>query len=283
MHRTPDRDQRAIFLAAVCSQTYAQYTNPNGSFVIPQGYSLVHAILAKSFSFAWEPFGFILEAPDEIIIAFRGTSSANDWVSDLIASQKSFDCVEEPCLTHRGFTAIYSSARDGIFSALSDLSSTKALTVTGHSLGAALATLCAADVASNGTFSSFSLYTYGSPRVGDPAFVDSFSGKITDRHRFANLFDIVTYVPPTAYKPPKQEITYSYRHVPEHIPLSFQNGSFGLNHVISSYFTELAKLQPEYTQALCTANPGFCPTSKEEPTLTAGKDRDRLEAVNSLR
>ncbi|WP_058304437.1 lipase family protein [Gorillibacterium timonense] len=279
MLRKSDIEQRAIFLAAVCSQTYAQYSNPNGSFVLPEGYSLRHTIQATSFSSAWEPFGFILESPLEILIAFRGTSSANDWISDVIASQQKFRYVHELCMTHRGFTDIYSSARDGIFTALTQLPTDKGVTITGHSLGAALATLCAFDIATNTDFPSFSLYTFGSPRVGDPAFSEAFAGYVPDSYRFANLFDVVTYVPPTAYKLPKQEITYFYRHVPGHISMSFQNGAFGLNHVISSYFTELAKLQPTYALALCRANPGFCPAMKEDQPLTPGKDRDRIETV----
>lgn len=47
------------------------------------------------------------------------------------------------------------------------------LIVTGHSLGAALAHHCAADVASKG-IKNFYFYNFGSPRVGDPAFEDWF-------------------------------------------------------------------------------------------------------------
>ncbi|AHV97917.1 MULTISPECIES: hypothetical protein [Paenibacillus] len=45
-----DYEQRAIFLAAVCGQTYAQFTNTDGSFVVPLNYSVSHTIQAKSIS-----------------------------------------------------------------------------------------------------------------------------------------------------------------------------------------------------------------------------------------
>ncbi len=42
--------------------------------------------------------------------------------------------------------------------------------VTGHSLGAAIATHCAIDLFTNFGIKDFTLYTFGSPRVGDDAF-----------------------------------------------------------------------------------------------------------------
>jgi len=64
----------------------------------------------------------------------------------------------------------------------------RTLWFTGHSLGAALATL-AAQRYGNGV----RLYTYGSPRVGDMAFKNAFPLK---NYRFVNDRDIVTRIPP---------------------------------------------------------------------------------------
>lgn len=254
-----NHEERAIFLAAICGQTYTQFANADGSFIIPMNYQLVHTIDAKSFSEVWERFGFILESPHEIIIAFRGTSSTANWISNVIASQEQYKYIQEPCLTHRGFTDIYSSARDGIVSALSSCSQGKSLYITGHSLGGALATLCALDIAANTSHSSPNLYTYGSPRVGDPDFVSIFKQHVRRSYRYANLFDVVTYVPPHIYKPPKQDTKYYYRHVHTFESLSFQNGSASGNHILSSYFTELSKSNPKFTEQLCSSTPGFCP------------------------
>lgn len=254
-------EQRAIFLAAICSQTYVQFNNPDGLFVVPQNYTLRHTIYAKSFGSGRERFGFILESPDEIIVAFRGTSQQADWISDLIASQRSFKYIKQDCMTHRGFTDIYATARNELISALSILPSGKPLTVTGHSLGAALATLCAVDAAANTAFTSPALYTYGSPRVGDPAFKKAFNSYIRTSYRIANTFDAVTFVPPTVYKLPKRDKRFYYSHVPELVTLTFQLGAVGLNHIISSYFAELAKLDPAYAGQLCQSNPGFCPAT----------------------
>jgi len=257
-------EQRAIFLAAVCGQTYAQFASADGSFVVPLNYSVIHTILARSISNQWENFGFILESPQEIIIAFRGTISTTDWLSDIIASQKKFKYIKEDCLTHRGFTDIYASARDGIISALAGLSADKTLYVTGHSLGAALATLCAIDMAANTAHTSPNLFTYGSPRVGDPAFVKAFTKYVPHSFRIANPLDIVTHAPPYIYKLPKREKKYYYSHVQTLSAQMFQKGSISLNHIIRSYFIELSKLEPDSTKLLCSANPGFCPVVEVE-------------------
>lgn len=252
--------QRAIFLAAVCNQTYAQFSNHDGSFVLPINYTLYDTIEARSFIGIWERFGFILQSEEEIIIAFRGTSSAPNWIADAIASQRKFKYLKESTDTHIGFTGIYSSARKQIKSALKRLSEDKALFITGHSLGAALAILCAVDVAANTSRNPF-LFTYGSPRVGDPAFSKTFKQYVPDSYRFANRFDPVTYAPPSIYKLPKRDKSYYYSHVPAMIPLDFLKGSVSGNHVIGSYYAELAKLDIKFSEQLQAANPGLCPSS----------------------
>ncbi|MEK3878413.1 lipase family protein [Paenibacillus sp. FSL M7-0420] len=259
MNNRTDEEEWAIFLAAVCGQTYTQFANAEGAFVVPADFSAVHSFQAKSMGNVRELFGFILESPQEIIVAWRGSISTNDWLSNMNAAQKPFQYIKEPCLTHRGFTDIYASAREAILSVLGTLSPEKTLFVTGHSLGGALATLCALDVAANSAFTAPRLYTYGSPRVGDPDFAKAFSRYVRSSYRYANLFDVTTYVPPTVYKLPKQKTKYYYTHVQTLKSLSFQNGSPELNHVIRSYFAVLRKTRPDFTTALCAANPGFCP------------------------
>lgn len=260
------QDQWSIFLAAVCEQTYVQFNDPNGKFVIPLNYTEVASIRAKSISRVWERFGFILESQQELIIAFRGTSSKTNWISDAIASQKPFKYIQETCLTHRGFTDIYSSARDSIIAKLSKLPTDKTLFITGHSLGGALATLCAVDIAANTKFTSPYIFTYGSPRVGDPVFARTFPKYVKNSYRIANLFDVVTHAPPFIYKLPRREKTYYYSHVPTVNSLHFQNGSVPANHLVGSYFDELSKKNPAYAKMLCELNPGFCPVTDTDPS-----------------
>jgi triacylglycerol lipase len=263
--QTKDIDERtAIFLAAVCSQTYVQYIHMDGHFVTPEFHEVAATIHAKSLVGKWERFGFILQSEDRNIVAFRGTSSTTDWISDAIATQGKYKCVPGVGLSHRGISDIYYSTRGQILTALSKLPKDKPLLITGHSLGGALAALCAVDVADNSAFNHPSVYTYGAPRVGDPTFAKAFSSKVDQSFRIHNRFDIVPQLPPHVYKLPKRSTTYHYMHVRDAVTLQFHNGSVLANHLIGSYFTELAKREPQYTDLLSLRNPGFCPELVKE-------------------
>ncbi|MEK8127930.1 lipase family protein [Paenibacillus filicis] len=259
MSSSPFDTRNAIFLAAVCGQTYSQFDNQDGTFVLPHGYRLIASFKASSFmgSEAW--FGFITESADRIIIAFRGTNTRPEWISNSIARQTPYPFLSDSGLVHSGFLDIYRTARKSILSALRKLPEDRKLFITGHSLGGALATLCAVDVAANSKFKSPVVYTYASPRVGNPKFAMRFNNLLSGRHRIYNNNDLVPGLPPLVYRSPKTDRTYFYVHVKKGFELSFQNGSVSANHSLPSYFDQLAKLNPAYTREMCSRNPGFCP------------------------
>lgn len=253
-------NRMAMFLAAVCSQTYKQYNDSSGRYVVPAGYEVADNFEAKSFGGKREPFGFILESDDRIILAFRGTSSTTDWISDAIASQDKYKCVKDGGLTHKGFSDIYYSARPAILPKLKKLSASgKRLHITGHSLGGALATLSAPDMTAHTRFVHPVVYTFGAPRVGDPVYAAMYAGRVPDSFRVYNVLDAVPLLPPQVYKPPRQDTTYRYMHVQEPIGLDFNHGSVSSNHVIASYYRDLASADPAYAVALERHNPGFPP------------------------
>lgn len=249
----------SIFLAAVCGQTYTQFDNADGTFIVPKDYEVVATFKGESFHGVQEWFGYVMESTDRIIVAFRGTSSTTDWMANARARQVKYKYVRDAGWTHCGFTDIYSSLRAAVRAALSALPKHKTLYVTGHSLGGALATLCALDVAVNTAFDSPRVYTYGSPRVGDPAFAKTFSSTIGCSHRIANQYDVVPHLPPALFKIPRQDTTYYYMHVKDVCPLQFQGDSISANHIIADYFQALSKFDPVYTKQLCSDNAGFCP------------------------
>ncbi|MFD1954176.1 lipase family protein [Paenibacillus thailandensis] len=253
----------AIFLAAVCSQTYLQYVNPGGLFLMPKSYSLVGEITAKGYGAYAERFGFVIESEQAGIVAFRGTSSVTDWVSDFIAQQIPYRPVKNAGSTHKGFTDLYMSARESLFVLLDRLPQDKPLFITGHSLGGALSTLAALDIASNKPFTNPIVYTFGAPRVGDPAFVRSYNGRIGTHWRFQNEYDIVPHLPPIIYQQPNTDNVYYYMHVKGEVPREFKGGSVSGNHVISSYFADLAKEDPSFAAAVCTEPPGWCPLPEQ--------------------
>jgi triacylglycerol lipase len=70
----------------------------------------------------------------------------------------------------------------------------KTLWVTGHSLGAAMATLIARRCVLDDQLAIPVLFTYGSPRVGNRAFINEFNSRVV-HHRWVNDGDFVTKVP----------------------------------------------------------------------------------------
>jgi triacylglycerol lipase len=151
---------------------------------------------------------FVASNDDFIIVVFRGTElrlrSANpgfmDIMYDILADvQIWLEPFEGGGMVHNGFKKAveevwqdcdHSGVRvTGLRSYLDELSTQKNRPIwfTGHSLGAAVATL-AADLYGTGQ----GLYTFGSPRVGDLEFRNNFS---LMSYRFVNGNDIVTRVP----------------------------------------------------------------------------------------
>jgi triacylglycerol lipase len=249
----------AIFLICACHQTYNQYEDPAQRFIIPAGYQYVTSFSAEAYGATLETFGFIIESADSIIIAFRGTISQADTISDLIANQTTYPWFTYGGSTHLGFTEIYAKARDQIIQALEKCDLSKRLIITGHSLGGALATLCALDLAYNTPFSAPIVYTYGAPRIGDPAFADAFNRKIPFNHRIVIESDLIPLIPPPIYKIPSNSKVYFYHHVKGEFVLHFLTDSLTKNHSLSNYFAVLAKFEPEYTNILCSQLPIFCP------------------------
>jgi hypothetical protein len=71
------------------------------------------------------------------------------------------------------------------------------LTICGHSVGGALATLLALDLAANAAapFNEPTVYTYASPRTGDATFVSTYNHVVPNTFRIANRLDLVPKLP----------------------------------------------------------------------------------------
>ncbi len=127
------------------------------------------------------------EPPLYTVLVFRGTEQRiKDFATDLeIRSQP---LTAEGMSVHSGFASALDSVWDEILSELSAL--TSPVFYTGHSLGAALATLAAWRRAPR------ALYTFGSPMVGNAEFVNALRDVPT--HRVVDGEDIIPTLPPEA-------------------------------------------------------------------------------------
>lgn len=250
----------AIFLSAMLFQSYQLFEK--GTLILPKGFNLRYTIraLAGVEEPEAEVFGFIAESQDKIIVVFRGTRTFKDNETDQDLYQVLYPFVGNAGKTHRGFTCTYQSARNELIRELTKLSTTKRLLVAGHSLGGALALLASLDFAVNSGFKNLIVYTYGSPRTGDPDFASRFDQTVKNSIRISNIHDIIPTLPAQAYPPPFTKEGLFYRHVNTKFPVSFQLNSLPVrNHEIVCYFKNLSKKNPDFTKALCAENPSFCP------------------------
>jgi hypothetical protein len=137
--------------------------------------------------------GFVATSRDGtlIVVAFRGTEAdkPEDLLADLFTQPSSW---EGRGKVHTGFLRAYQPVRSAVAAAL-DARSSGALLITGHSLGAGVATLAAAEHAARQP----TLITFGSPRVGDHAFAALFAGVTV--HRVVGCCDVVTRIPPEQF------------------------------------------------------------------------------------
>ena len=144
--------------------------------------------------------GFLAVGAGVAILAFRGTepSQLPDWESDARAFLRASP--DFPGEIHDGFARALASVYAPVQSALDALPGSGALLyVTGHSLGAALATLCAHRLTAARGYPIQGVCNYGSPRVGNPDFAKNYQTALGPRtFRLVNNEDLVTRVPPRA-------------------------------------------------------------------------------------
>jgi hypothetical protein len=121
-------------------------------------------------------------------IIFPGTASRADWITDFKFRREAWFAGS----VHRGFKDAYLSVNNEI---VAKIPQNSRVIVAGHSLGGALATLCAH--ALKDLFKIEAVYTFGSPRVGNGTFQRDYNCALGEKtFRLFNAHDPVPYVPP---------------------------------------------------------------------------------------
>lgn len=172
------------------------------------------------------------------VLAFRGTDPGNiiTWLTDVQVFQRHFFGAQ----VHSGFYANVQAVWEDVVRALyharngqfisggttgkEELTKPqeplKALYVTGHSLGGAMAVLAAARLFQKG-FEKWKpddlirgVYTFGQPMVGDASFVQLVKNSFEDRlYRHVYRDDVVPHLPPEPAVPVPFVPTIRYEHV----------------------------------------------------------------------
>jgi hypothetical protein len=131
-----------------------------------------------------------------IYVVFRGSTSMKNFVDDMNFFQTPYPYCAE-CSVHRGFFAANNAViKDIIYEVqrLNNLFPSFSIVVTGHSLGAAVATLCAIDLIETG-LKNVKLVNFGSPRVGDIETAAYISDRLVDKFRITNHKDLIPHLP----------------------------------------------------------------------------------------
>ncbi len=155
---------------------------------------------------------FVGENDDAIVVAFRGSQKPNtlDGVKDwLLTNARNFLVLPEGRIGtdfaaagvgarfHRGFMEALAEIWAPLFDGVDDLFSQKerAVWVTGHSLGGAIALLCAWRLHQN-FLPVHQVVTFGAPMIGNRAAADAFAREFPNRvYRYVDSGDLVPKLP----------------------------------------------------------------------------------------
>ena len=199
--------------------------------------------------------GWVLttQGSKQLWVGFRGTQTAPEWQEDMEVQQvllMSNNGV--PVLVHSGFYNAYNEVRDTVRQLVSSAVAADPSTtvyVSGHSLGAALSTLCIADFASNPIpgLQDVRGYVFAPPRVGNRAFVSMLLGAsagpvVRELHFIANDADIVPTLPLAVhpnFKDTSKPLLYTQFPL---LRFTEDWGSWVLNHTMPIYVANLTKL-----------------------------------------
>jgi hypothetical protein len=145
---------------------------------------------------------------DYVIVVFRGSERIGGPVSafkDSVLTDA--DCrmldvsdqLGEGVMVHEGFWNAFAPVKNSVAEAIErqgGFSPEKKLWITGNSLGAALADLCAASLEKEG-HDVHTVYTYGAPKCGNENFRKLYEEELgIDCQRYVNDNDIVPLLPP---------------------------------------------------------------------------------------
>ena len=253
---------RAIRLGELVAEAYRQYDcfREGADWNAPAGYELVRRL-----SYSWRPLGsidkngklddylrrlgtfgkaksaeipigFVARRRNEAFLVFRGTQTASEWVNNFNAKFVDF-FLDGAGSVHEGFQNAYLQFRSQIAVALEGLDAAR-IHVAGHSLGAAFATFAAYDLERVLHRKAASLHTFGSPRIGDDAFVRGFNASFGRKtFRIANTADLVTEIP---FPVPFAGVFGGYfSHADAPVVLTVQKNDIEQNHSIATYVAAL--------------------------------------------
>jgi len=134
-------------------------------------------------------------------VVFRGSANIQNWISNIDFVQTTYSHAGAPSglKVHQGFYTDYSILQPALTTAIlhvfSTVSGITKVKFVGHSLGGALATFAALEIGPQLPAGvTYAAYTFGSPRVGNSAFVNYYQSVVPSTFRITNKNDIVPHI-----------------------------------------------------------------------------------------
>jgi hypothetical protein len=154
-------------------------------------------------------YGYVAANPtlQRIIVSFRGSANINSWIQNLDFVKTALNLPNDNgAKVHRGFYECYTGIKNQLNALITSALATYpgyTVTVTGYSLGAAVAIIASAHLRNNFPSANIQTFTYGSPRVGDAKFANyisrlfpATSNVLSQPLRVVNYNDMVPRLPP---------------------------------------------------------------------------------------
>ena len=189
-----------------------------------------------------KPFGYIFTDDNQNVwIIFRGTMTSSKFEvgNDLYIKQDSISETDKNTRVQYGFISIYNLVKNEIYDTLSKLNGINKIIVSGHSLGAAIATITSYSLFKRG-YKKIISYTIGSPRLGNQEFVDDFNKTDITYYRVINTSDIVPQGPLPVMIKDMNIIDYEHCGMLKYF--TENRKSFSNNHSISNYFDNVENI-----------------------------------------
>ncbi|KAF1778809.1 Alpha/Beta hydrolase fold [Phytophthora cactorum] len=135
---------------------------------------------------------------DALVVAFRGSMDVTNWLDNLTFLKRRAYAQFPGVMVHQGFYWAYRSVAPQVLDTLHKLRKEHphaSLMVTGHSLGGAVAAICAFELEYIEKIPVDALYTFGKPRVGNTNFSARLRNASMEVYRVTHFQDIVPHLP----------------------------------------------------------------------------------------
>jgi hypothetical protein len=193
-------DRMSALMAKLSMLAYVRFEDPQKRRILEMaleraGLKLVACVAANDVE------AFIVEHDYFMAVAFRGTTTAQDRrINTSIGYEKANVAgFATPVNVHAGFYRAFLTVegviREAVTRQTGDKPNNKAIYLTGHSLGGAIALVASAEYSGGDQLGEriAAVYTFGAPRVGEKSFAQNVKAP---HYRVVNAGDIVPLVPP---------------------------------------------------------------------------------------